>query len=74
MKKPMSIVHDFINPIVAQAIKRKRATEADSTGLEKDRDDETFLVILVNSTEDPITLRDEVMSLLVAGRETLRWL
>ena len=73
MKKPMSIVHDFINPIVAQAIKRKRATEADSTGLEKDRDDETFLVILVNSTEDPITLRDEVMSLLVAGRNMVRW-
>ena len=42
LKKPMSIVHDFINPIVAQAIKRKRATEADS-GLEKDRDDETLL-------------------------------
>ena len=73
MKKPMSIVHDFINPIVAQAIKRKRATEADSTGLEKDRDDETLLEILVNSTENPITLRDEVMSLLVAGRETVRW-
>ena len=72
MKKPMSIVHDFINPIVAQAIKRERATEADSTGLEKDRDDETLLEILVNSTENPITLRDEVMSLLVAGRETVR--
>ena len=73
MKKPMSIVHDFINPIVAQAIKRKRATEADSTGLEKDRDDETLLEILVNSTENPITLRDEVMSLLVAGRNMVRW-
>ena len=73
MKKPMSIVHGFINPIVAQAIKRKRDTEAaDLTGLEKDRDDETLLENLVNSTEDPITLRDEIMSLLVAGRDTVR--
>ena len=74
LKKPMSIVHGFINPIVAQAIKRKRDTEAaDLTGLEKDRDDETLLENLVNSTEDPITLRDEIMSLLVAGRDTVRF-
>jgi len=63
-------VHNFIDPIVAQAIKRKRDAEVDSTGLEKDRDDETLLENLVNSTEDPITLRDEIMSLLVAGRDT----
>ena len=73
LKKPLSIVHDFINPIVARAIKRKRDAEEDSTGLEKDRDDETLLENLVNSTEDPITLRDEIMSLLVAGRDTVRW-
>ena len=71
LKKPMSIVHGFINPIVAQAIKRKRDTEADLE--EKDRDDETLLENLVNSTEDPITLRDEIMSLLVAGRDTVRF-
>ena len=69
LRKPIGIVHNFINPIVAQAIKRKR----DSTGLEKDRDDETLLENLVNSTEDPITLRDEILSLLVAGRDTVRW-
>jgi len=56
LKKPMSVVHDFINPIVAQAIQRKRDAEVDSKGLEKDRDDETLLENLVNSTEDPVTL------------------
>ena len=50
LKKLIGIVHNFINPIVAQAIKRKRDTEADSTGLEKDRDDENLLENLVNST------------------------
>ncbi|KAF8959382.1 cytochrome P450 [Flammula alnicola] len=69
LKKPIGIVHDFIDPIVGEAIKRKR--EAEARGIvEKDRDDETLLENLVNSTEDPITLRDEIMSLLVAGRDT----
>ncbi|KAF8185162.1 cytochrome P450 [Pholiota molesta] len=69
LKKPMKIVHDFIDPIVEQAIKSKRTMEAKGA-VEKDRDDETLLENLVNSTEDPITLRDEIMSLLVAGRDT----
>lgn len=71
LKKPMKIVHDFIDPIVEQAIRYKRTMEAKGA-VEKDRDDETLLENLVNSTEDPITLRDEIMSLLVAGRDTVR--
>ncbi|KDR74352.1 hypothetical protein GALMADRAFT_250207 [Galerina marginata CBS 339.88] len=69
LKKPMGVVHSFIDPIVAEAIKKKREL-ADSGVVNKDRDDETLLENLVNSTEDPITLRDEIMSLLVAGRDT----
>jgi cytochrome P450 len=74
LRKPMGVVHDFINPIVAQAIQRKRDGETKLKGLERDADDETLLGNLVNSTEDPITLRDEIMSLLVAGRDTVRFL
>ena len=73
LKKPMNVVHDFINPIVTQAIERKRDAEANSIGLDKDRDDETLLENLVNSTEDPITLRNEIKSFLVAGRDSVRW-
>ena len=69
LKEPMKVVHDFIDPIVAEAIRRKR--EVAEKGIVKDRDDETLLENLVNSTEDPITLRDEIMSLLVAGRDTV---
>ncbi|KAF5321751.1 hypothetical protein D9619_001271 [Psilocybe cf. subviscida] len=69
IKQPMKVVNDFIDPIVAQAIHSKR--EAERLGLlKKDQDDETLLENLVNSTEDPITLRDGIMSLLVAGRDT----
>jgi hypothetical protein len=50
MKKPMKVVHDFIDPIVAAAISRKKE-EMLSPSL--DRDDETLLENLVNSTEGP---------------------
>lgn len=50
MKKPMRVVHDFIDPIVAAAINRKKE-EMRSPSL--DRDDETLLENLVNSTEGP---------------------
>ena len=50
MKKPMRVVHDFIDPIVAAAISRKKE-EMLSPSL--DRDDETLLENLVNSTEGP---------------------
>lgn len=67
MKEPMKIVHRFGDPIVAEAIKRKREGRSDL----EEKDDETLLENLVNSTEDHITLRDEIMSLLVAGRDTV---
>ncbi|KAJ3501438.1 hypothetical protein NMY22_g18926 [Coprinellus aureogranulatus] len=57
-----SVLHEFVDPIVASAIQKKRV------GGEKE--DDTLLQNLVNSTEDPIILRDEVMNLLVAGRDT----
>ncbi|KAH9483183.1 Cytochrome P450 monooxygenase 75 [Psilocybe cubensis] len=66
IKGPMKVVHDFVDPIVAEAIKKKR----EGHGNVKEKEEETLLENLVNSTEDHITLRDEIMSLLVAGRDT----
>ncbi|KAG2014257.1 cytochrome p450 [Coprinopsis cinerea AmutBmut pab1-1] len=64
--EPMKVVQGYIDPIVKEAIRRKR----ESKGVEVDRDDETFLENLVNSTEDPAMLRDAIMNMLVAGRDT----
>ncbi|KAJ2932579.1 hypothetical protein H1R20_g4532, partial [Candolleomyces eurysporus] len=64
LKEHMKVVHAFIDPIVAVAIDKKKSTVV------VEKDEETLLENLVNSTEDPIILRDEVMNLLVAGRDT----
>ncbi|KAF8156866.1 cytochrome P450 monooxygenase pc-2 [Crassisporium funariophilum] len=68
MVKPMSIVRELIDPIVAQAVATRKTSmfkKGDATESEK-----TLLEELVNSTDDPVLLRDEIMSLLVAGRDT----
>ncbi|KAF4615947.1 hypothetical protein D9613_011384 [Agrocybe pediades] len=71
LEEPMQVVNDFIDPIVEEAIKdKRRKQELGINNDKKDRDEETLLENLVNTTEDPIILRDEIMSLLVAGRDT----
>ncbi|KAJ3512958.1 hypothetical protein NLJ89_g3229 [Agrocybe chaxingu] len=58
---PMRVVHDMIDPIVADAIERKHTNIEKKAGHEEN----TLLEELVNSTEDPEVLRrlrEEVLS------------
>lgn len=78
----MRVVYELIEPIVEGAVrkKRERATGAgnlkqanlDIEGGEK-IEEGTLLENLVNETEDPEILRDEIMNLLVAGRDTVSY-
>ncbi|KAF8996805.1 cytochrome P450 [Cyathus striatus] len=61
IKGSMKIIHGFIDSIVAEAIFKKREDK------ERGADDQTLLENLVNTTEDPVILRDEIMSLLTAS-------
>jgi hypothetical protein len=71
IKEPMKIVKDLIEPIVKEAVQKKRQRAVGmGVGKEKD-DDETLLENLVNETDDFEILRDAIMSLLVAGRDTV---
>ncbi|ESK94736.1 cytochrome p450 monooxygenase pc-1 [Moniliophthora roreri MCA 2997] len=68
---PMKIVNSFIEPIIATALERKKA----SARLPKDEkdeidDDETLLDHLVDLTDDPTMLRDEILNIMIAGRDT----
>lgn len=71
MKEPMKVVKDLIEPIVEEAVRKKRQ-RAIGVGVGKGEDDEgTLLENLVNETDDLEILRDAIMSLLVAGRDTV---
>ncbi|KXN80905.1 Cytochrome P450 52A3-A [Leucoagaricus sp. SymC.cos] len=70
IKEPMRIVKELIEPIVEEAVRKKRL-RMNGVGGEKNEEEEgTLLENLVNETDDLEILRDGIMSLLVAGRDT----
>ncbi|KAF8905836.1 cytochrome P450 [Gymnopilus junonius] len=74
VKEKMVIVRGFIDPIIKTAVERKRASGvSEKSSSEKDREvkeGESLLDHLINYTEDQTVLRDEVLNILLAGRDT----
>ncbi|KAJ3743832.1 cytochrome P450 [Lentinula raphanica] len=66
-KEKIKIVHGFLDPIIQQGIQRSKLAE-EKVAIEEE--DETVLDRLIKHTKDPIILRDEIMNLAVAGRDT----
>ncbi|KAJ8092373.1 hypothetical protein PM082_023828 [Marasmius tenuissimus] len=70
---PMKIVSDFVEPIISEALEKKRAR-----GVRKEKvdlqnevgEDETLLDHLVDITDDPVVLKDATLNILIAGRDT----
>ncbi|KAH9950984.1 cytochrome P450 [Amylocystis lapponica] len=68
----MRTVDAFIDPIIADALAKKdaRVYEGEEKAVEEQHDDETLLDHLVRYTTDPVVLHDEVLNILIAGRDT----
>ncbi|GAW05475.1 cytochrome p450 [Lentinula edodes] len=71
-KEMMKVVHGFLDPIIQQGVQRSKLTqESKAAALEMGQEEgETVLDHLIKHTDDPIILRDEIMNLAVAGRDT----
>ncbi|KAJ7023152.1 cytochrome P450 [Mycena alexandri] len=77
LEKPMSIVRGFLDPVLKEAVAKKRAM---ATSAEKEKindvgerevqEGESLLDHLVNYTEDHTILRDEILNITAAGRDT----
>ncbi|KAG2139813.1 cytochrome P450 [Suillus bovinus] len=65
---PMRIVKSFIDPILKEAIAKKQSHASGEKNL--DNEDATLLDHLVQTTTDPVVLRDEILNILIAGRDT----
>jgi cytochrome P450 len=73
VKVQRDIVNKFIDPILAEAIAKKRSMKEASSmqnGEREVKDGETLLDHLVNYTEDLNVLKDETMNIMIAGRDT----
>ncbi|KAJ7182427.1 cytochrome P450 [Mycena crocata] len=78
LEAPMRVVRDFLDPILREAVAKKKAMDALGGGVEKRNDvgdrevqeGESLLEHLVNYTDDYTILRDEILNISVAGRDT----
>ncbi|KAK7046126.1 hypothetical protein VNI00_007129 [Paramarasmius palmivorus] len=67
---PMKVVNAFVEPIVSEAVGRKKANRTRNKKSNEIDEDETLLDHLVNLTDDPVILKDETLNILLAGRDT----
>ncbi|KAJ7110830.1 cytochrome P450 [Mycena crocata] len=78
LDKPLGIVRAFLDPILKDAIENRREMEKAGMGEEKKNDvgdrevqeGESLLDHLVTYTQDQNILRDEIMNVTAAGRDT----
>lgn len=75
VKRNMDTCYKFIDPILKEALEKNKMLkkEIDEKTDAKDREvqeGETLLDHLVNYTEDPIVIRDEILNIMIAGRDT----
>ncbi|KAH7926998.1 cytochrome P450 [Leucogyrophana mollusca] len=69
--EPMKVVNEYIEPILTEAIdKRKKMSESGEKQDEELSDDDTLLDHLVRLTTDPVVLKDEILNIMIAGRDT----
>ncbi|KAG2139717.1 cytochrome P450 [Suillus clintonianus] len=75
VKKHMKVCHSFVDPILTEALEKKKAlgNTKSLTGSSQDKDVQeghTLLDHLVSCSEDPVIIRDETINILLAGRDT----
>ncbi|EGO30124.1 hypothetical protein SERLADRAFT_431596 [Serpula lacrymans var. lacrymans S7.9] len=72
----MDVIDEFVNPIIAEALEKKKAMQSSSGNDLKGnfdrevKDGETLLDHLVNYTEDLKMLKDETLNIMIAGGDT----
>ncbi|KAJ7248671.1 cytochrome P450 [Mycena rebaudengoi] len=79
LEKPMSVVRGFLDPILEEAVAKKRAMPADmqennkktnELGDRQVEEGESLLDHLINYTDDHTILADEILNITAAGRDT----
>ncbi|KAG8906270.1 hypothetical protein FRB99_007207 [Tulasnella sp. 403] len=68
--KPMKAIYDYLDPIVQKALDKKSEKKAEDEKGEEKEEFGTLLEHLVAATDDRIVIRDELLNILIAGRDT----
>ncbi|KAK7443501.1 hypothetical protein VKT23_015674 [Stygiomarasmius scandens] len=66
--KNVEVIHEWLDPLVQGAIYSKKKMM--ESGITSPIGEKTFLQHLADSTDDPVMIRDQLLSLLLASRDT----
>ncbi|KAL0570432.1 hypothetical protein V5O48_011525 [Marasmius crinis-equi] len=66
--KNVEIIHDWLDPLVKDALSEKARMQ--QAGIISPIAEKNFLQHLTESTDDPVLIRDQLLSLLLASRDT----
>ncbi|KDQ49960.1 hypothetical protein JAAARDRAFT_611408 [Jaapia argillacea MUCL 33604] len=70
-KKPMEVVNGYIEPILREALEKRKTSEKVIEGDKYEvGEGETLLDHLVKYTSDPVVLKDEILNIMIAGKDT----
>lgn len=67
-ERHVKVIHQWLDPLVQQALEAKR--RADSAGVMSPIAEKTFLQHLADTTNDSVAIRDQLLSMLLASRDT----
>ncbi|KAI0751543.1 cytochrome P450 monooxygenase pc-2 [Daedaleopsis nitida] len=69
--KHMKVVDAYLQPILQEALRKNRAAIGKAqTKSEDGEENETLLDHLTKLTDDPVLLHDEILNIMIAGRDT----
>lgn len=69
--KPMKIINSYLDPIMRDALERHRLEPKSEKNIEDVGEGDTLLDHLVKQTDDTKILKDEILNILIAGRDTV---
>ncbi|KAF8547413.1 hypothetical protein OG21DRAFT_1527175 [Imleria badia] len=69
--EPIKIVNAYVEPILKDAIEKAKAASLHEEKNPESSDETTLLNHLVRLTTDPVVLKDAILNIMIAGRDTI---
>ncbi|KAJ7751591.1 cytochrome P450 monooxygenase pc-1 [Mycena metata] len=68
--KPMRAISEYLDPVIEAAMEKKRLAGGSKDKINEDAEELNLLEELLQTTSDPRVLKDEILNMLLAGRDT----
>ncbi|KAF7293313.1 Cytochrome P450 monooxygenase [Mycena chlorophos] len=69
-KRAMGVISEYLDPIIQKAVDKKRGGGMRAMATDEEKDGMSLLDEMLDQTDDPQVLKDEMLNMLLAGRDT----